>query len=841
MVLLIEIYLTTTQRFSSDDIYVNDTLYKRALLNEPSITKELSDIYYGITPPHNITIELSNSDGAITSLIAGEEIRGKSVVLKTYNTTSNDIGYGEDGYGGGGYGGNGTAFELRGKIVDYDLREKAEFRISIQDPDVFQTLLPKKVLENDDFPSFRTNAAFKPAIDLGKPYSLCFGYCKKVPLRYIYGDTTNDYYDYIIGLGPIESNNSNKATTVNVYRNKILVGNTEYYVHGGETTIQYTDTSFGMTAGSANPYIQDGVSYAFIRFKKEQRDFQGNLYELHIDLRGMKFGAVAERNFVNILKNILSTNWGLGLTVLHGSFIDGASYVSDLLCDGHISEQKRAADIRDELLYLCRGDLEEDENGAWIIKVDHYQDFDDGYFGYKDGYYENIMSIKKNGRTPAGDVIKNYTLKYGKNEWTNEYQYSNTRSVFSFGEDKVVETNFVRDHTTADRITCYYQKRFRESDKKLSLEVGMEGKNLTKGQVVRVNIPDPIYNHNNARFKVIRVEKQSIKFGVDLESYSSNIYTYTPGTLPSDANPDSMADYSNTSPLAPTAFIKTSQGTYQSSDGTTWAYYMVSASPPSENFARMLFGYKLASESTYTYVFGQQNGDQWNARIDGLTPGMTYDLIAVSENVFGLRSSGNPTLTGQIAPGDSTAPAQVTGIRGEGKYKTWHFEWTKNTEPDLKGYRVQIGNSDFSVIYFDIVVGGNTVDYTNNSLSYGTLYCRVKAVDFTGNESAAWSATASATTYKTQTVDINDSSVTYNKRQFIEEQSVSVYIAPPAVGATYTFTHNLGRKAIVTTWINILPNHISVYVYNNGLNSFQVCVYNASGSTINGTLYVNYW
>lgn len=812
--------------------------YERRLLNEPDINKQLANIYYGIDDPHDITLEFSNADGYFTNLLASEEFRGKGVKLRRYEPLEDTP----------------LSFELYGVITEFDITDTAKFTLSVQDPDPMQTLVPKKLYETGDWSETPPNV-INPAHDLGKPYSLCFGYCKKVPLRYIHADFPNDYYDYIIGPCTIESNNSNKATTVVVYRNKVLVGNAEYYVHGGETTIQYTDASFGMTAGNATPYIKDGVSYAFIRLKKEQRDFSGNLYELHADIRGMKLGGdtSATRNFVRVIQYLMSNSlWGLGLTVDSASFDTAAGQISELLCDYSIPDQQKAQDIINELLYACRGKHEKGSNGSWIISIDVYQPTVAATFGSGDGVYENIIEIGSYKKTATREAIKNFILNYRYNEWGNNFTHNNKRNIFSFGEDQSIDMKCVRDHTTSDRITCHIQKLMQVGDIKLGIRVGMEGRNLKIRDIVAISIPRLNIDGN---FQIRAIKRKLNEFDLDIIAYDSSIYIYTAGTIPGDGNSDDETDLSNTPPAAPTSFQKDAQGTYQGNDGTTFTFFKISAIAPYENCVKVIFGYKKTGEASYTFVEGDGNiqiSTTFEGRIDGLVPGISYDLIAIAENTFGLKSSSNPTLTAQVAPGDTTVPAQVSGVTGSGKYKTWQFVWTKNSEPDVRSYHIQIAtDSGFTGIVLDKYIEGTSTSYTNDTTSYGTLFCRAKAVDFTGNESSSWSSTASATTTQAQAGDVGDgqvttpkipdNSVTTPKRQFVEEQS-HYFSIPPSSSNVYTFTHSLGRKVLVTYVMNSVTTYpAAVMIVNDSSTGFSIYIYNAGVATYEGTLYVRYW
>lgn len=797
-------------------------LYERRLLNEQEVRREAAN---AVEYPHDITLQFSNADGFFTSLLsAGEEFRGKKITLSRYEPDDLPA----------------VTFEITAMITDFNiLPDIAEFTASVFDPDPLQTLLPKKAYETSDW-SNTPPAIINPPGDLGKPYSLCFGRCSKVPLRYVRANYTSDFYDYIIGAGVIESSNGNKSTTVNVYRNKRIVAGTEYYLHAGETAIQFTDAGFGMTAGAANPYIKDGISYAFIRFKKEQRDFGGSLYELHADVRGLRLGgdSAAARNFARVIQHVLSNaSWGLGLAINAASFDTAAGQTASMLCDGHVSEQQKAQDLLSELLSSCAGRLTTDSSGAVQIEIDVYQPVAEAAFGMGDGEYENIIEIESNRKTSTREAMKSIEANYRKNEWTGDYAHKNKRAVSAFGEDKTVELNFVRDHVTADRLTCYMQRRQQYGDHQMSITAGMEARFLKIYSPVRIVIP--VLNIDSV-FQVQGVTRRINTFHLQLMSYSPDMYTYAAGTLPADPNADDETDYSSTPPDAPTSLVRETLYTTQASDGRTSAVFELSAIAPSKNFAKMFFGSRVQGETIpYSWQQGQLiSGQAWRARIDGLVPGISYQVAAVSENMFGLRSAVT-ALSSQLAPGDTTLPAQVTGMTGRGKYKTWEFSWTANTEKDLRGYQVQIGNSNFSTIHFDRIVDQNKVSYTDDAQSYGTLYCRVRAVDFTGNLSASWSSTASATTAQVDTPDIGGDRVTTPKRQLANSASY-FFSSIPAYGyGGHTITHGLGRVPIGL----LSSSHAAGIPYITGMDStsFTLCVANVSTSTIDATITCFYW
>lgn len=522
-----------------------------------------------------------------------------------------------------------------------------------------------------------------PIDDLGKAYALCFGHAKKVPCRYVSADFPNDYYDYIIGPGPIESVDV-------VYRDMWVVNPAEYTVYLG-------------TQGS--PY----AGYAFLRFSPlEQRSDSGQLMQIMADVKGLKLGgSVSNRNFATVIYNILAnTTWGLGLTVNSASFTTAASDVSDLYCDGYLADQQTAQDVLNDLLFICRGKLDKNEAGEWVISIDKAVTTPSGTFGTEDIYgYNNIVKINNFYKTPTSEAIKNIEFNYRFNTWQDKFILKNKRNIFAFGEDSVIENRYVRNSTTADKVTCYVQKLMQLGDEKLEIEVGMEGRLLQVRNTINVVIPRFTIN---GVYQIRKIEKNLSSFILYLAKYDASIYTYVIGNLPTDELNDDLPDFSETPPGNPLNFTKTTSGTSLGSDGTIYSYVELSVQEPPINFNKMLFGYTTVDGTSFTISQGTdtQINTTWTCRIEGLAPKTAYNFVAYSENIYGKRSSGLfLTESGSediIAAEDTTAPAIPTGLVSEANISTITLDWNDNTETDLKWYE----------IYRDTVPGGMGTEST---------------------------------------------------------------------------------------------------------------------------------
>uniref|UniRef100_A0A6M3J732 Tail protein n=1 Tax=viral metagenome TaxID=1070528 RepID=A0A6M3J732_9ZZZZ len=721
--ILITISGTSTYKFSNEDIFINSTLYEGELVNSPDISKELNDVYWGVARPQSITLQMNNARGRFTGILSsGEELRNKTVTIQKYEALDTTA----------------IEFEISGSIREWNCGDI--FTISISDLDPFQKILPSKTFQTTDLSLTATNI---PADDLGRPYNIVLGSAKKVPLVYINQDRASSFFDYLIGYGTVDT------STYIIYRDQVIVSTSEYTIYGG-------------SQGSPYP------GYAFIRFTNEQLTYNPQThYGFTADIEGLKLGAdaTATRNPAKQIEHLLSNSvWGLGLTVDTTVFAAATADVAaivDIYTDGVISEQRTAQDILDNLLKICKGRLEKTSEGKWGLYIDKHNSTVAAIFGSGDGFYENIISINRYGKTPTNEAVKSYTMNYSPDNWTNEFQYQAKRTVLAFGEDVVEDNPFVRNSTTADKHAAYVSALQTIGDTKLSIKVGMEGRNLGIGDIITATVPRLGISGN---YKVQAINKRLTEFDLNCYSYSSAIFTYSSASLPNVANPSDGADYSKTPPGAPTGIAIDSQGVSTASDGGMLAWGVIKATRPASNALFVRFGKRKNGETVYSFTDGSTTTTalEYKARFDALVPNVGYDYIAESVNVFGLISTASTTLTNQVALNDTVAPGQVVGLAGYGKLKTWSFNWTPSTESDIRGYHIQIADSSaFSTILIDNMTsadqephGSNRYEYTNDAIAYGVVHARVKGVDFSKNQSAAWSVISSAITTPATSTDI---------------------------------------------------------------------------------------
>lgn len=234
----------------------------------------------------------------------------------------------------------------------------------------------------------------------------------------------------------------------------------------------------------------------------------------------------------------------------------------------------------------------------------------------------------------------------------------------------------------------------------------------------------------------------------------------------SSANCTAKGAASSDPPSTPDAPTKDAEGNYQSSDGTTLAYFDITMPAMPSGAAYMnLLQYITGADPK---IVGQVTSGAVNVRADDLTPGMAYNykVVAYSGGGGADTSSALGPLT---APGDTIKPGNVSVRTPRCKIKTWTFPWTRptvdeNGDPlnDLMDYHIQVSTvSNFASTIVDIYENTTEFSFTYDSASYGDiLYCRVKARDNSENESNSWSSTMWASCTRLVTDDHGDGTIT---------------------------------------------------------------------------------
>lgn len=167
--------------------------------------------------------------------------------------------------------------------------------------------------------------------------------------------------------------------------------------------------------------------------------------------------------------------------------------------------------------------------------------------------------------------------------------------------------------------------------------------------------------------------------------------------------------------------------------------------------------YKIRYNKNGTTDYFEVQSRETNVLISGLDVTSNYDFRVQAENLLGVTSTGT-SLSNQALNGDTTAPSAPTGGAATGGIQTITAEWSNPSDIDLKHVEVFVNTSDSIPASPTAVVDGE--EYVVTGLSGAvTRYFWLKAVDFSGNKSAA-TASFNATSVVATTTDIGAGAVT---------------------------------------------------------------------------------
>lgn len=271
------------------------------------------------------------------------------------------------------------------------------------------------------------------------------------------------------------------------------------------------------------------------------------------------------------------------------------------------------------------------------------------------------------------------------------------------------------------------------------------------------------------------------------ESTKSAYAGVTPVRIPNE-------DLPNNAPLALTGLAVSSSGTYQSTDGTTLAFVVFTWSNPTDTKRAFVeVAYRRNGNSTSYLIADQVLGA--TARIDDLTPGLGYDYRVRGCSHTGYFGTAS-TLTNQVAPGDTTAPAQVTGLTlSDHPPRGVLARWTAVTADDLANYEIQTAtDSGFTTAL--VTRTAKTTELPLTGLTNGTTYfVRVRAKDLTGNN-GVFSTTVNRSVPRNGTDDHGDGTITDVKVASLSAVKITtglLTVNPSTGGATAIYVTNAGK------------------------------------------------
>jgi hypothetical protein len=290
----------------------------------------------------------------------------------------------------------------------------------------------------------------------------------------------------------------------------------------------------------------------------------------------------------------------------------------------------------------------------------------------------------------------------------------------------------------------------------ITMAVNLKGLQVKVGDTIQVT-----NDRLNYSSKVFEVIDYSLALGTDgslavnlvcIETASA-IYDWTTSDEEDFLSGGELDLYDGRTVANVTSLTLTEIG-LQGPDGGVSSSVQLAWTAPDDAFIEF---YKIRYNKNGTTDYFEVQSRETNVLISGLDITSNYDFRVQAENLLGVTSTGT-TLSNQALNGDTTAPSAPTGGAATGGIQTITAEWTNPNDIDFKHVEVFVNTSDSIPASPTAVVDGE--EYVVTGLSGAvTRYFWLKAVDFSGNKSAA-TASFNATSVVATTTDIGAGAVT---------------------------------------------------------------------------------
>jgi hypothetical protein len=621
----------TTGYYASTDVSLTGQPYSGRLVAEPEVRRRIVDVFWGPVEVQDASVTLANGDGALTAIYQSD-LRGQVLVIKRMDLTYSAL-----------------VTEWIGTVEQATLTGDGTLEIQGTNLalDAFDWDVPFGEITTADFPL---------ALDVGRTVPVVFGDVPKVLLPCVRRDTTLNQYDYVVRGGTGSGVSFSQLWRDGPNDSLAAIGVGEY------------TPSEGIYAG-----------YLCARFPLQQINFQGGPHRIYADVHGYQ----TERNFVRAVQRIMSDPaWSIGAPIDTASFDAAASAIAPLglLCDGALVAPRKAKDWLRQLLMVRGMRLQVSAAGLWQISVDTQAAAPTLILG--DGQYageRNVLSVGRRTRVPQSDRPYAFTLRYRQDLISEEWLFRQSRwQEVAAGAEIIDDSDFVRDHLTADKVCDYRWKRLDYGQETIEgVEMTPAARELTEGQLVRFTYA-PV-GYTDETLEVREVSKGLAKITATLARWDASIYTHTPGPLPTDNISGAFTDLSRTPPGPVTAMSIVGAGTEIGPTGgneawTTLAY----TTPVGGNCVGVRIDYKKDTDTPWAGgTLAHGIGANLEHRVRGLVPGLSYQYRIVALNAFG--GASTPTILSAVAgllpaPGLPTAVSIVaagTEIGATGGNEAW--------------------------------------------------------------------------------------------------------------------------------------------------------------------------
>ena len=271
-----------------------------------------------------------------------------------------------------------------------------------------------------------------------------------------------------------------------------------------------------------------------------------------------------------------------------------------------------------------------------------------------------------------------------------------------------------------------------------------------------INVSNVRLGYSNKVFEVVGysldfTSEGQIVVNVDAIETAASIWNWATSDEEVFLGGGEVALYNGMTAAAPTNLSVTGDS-FLNSDGTFNAEFNVTWTNADDAFTdHYVVEWKLNSASNYYSMTTKSSP----AVITTLQNGQTYNVRVKAINEIGVSSSyvaASPT-----AATDTTAPSVPSSVSATGQIQAISINWTNPTAADFS--HVDVYQSTTSSGTYSLVGKSSGTSFVKVGLSVTTTYYyKVKAVDFTGNQSA-FSSIVSATTTAAPAANIPDGSI----------------------------------------------------------------------------------
>ena len=270
-----------------------------------------------------------------------------------------------------------------------------------------------------------------------------------------------------------------------------------------------------------------------------------------------------------------------------------------------------------------------------------------------------------------------------------------------------------------------------------------------------INVSNVRLGYSNKVFEVVGYNLDfssgQIVVNVDAIETAASIWNWATSDEEVFLGGGEVALYDGMTAAAPTSLSVTGDS-FLNSDGTFNAEFNVTWTNADDAFTdHYVVEWKLASASNYYSMTTKSTP----AVITTLQNGQSYNVRVKAINEIGV-SSAYVTATPTAAT-DTTAPNVPSSVSATGQFEAISVNWTNPTASDFS--HVDVYQSTSSGGTYALVGKSSGTSFVKVGLSTTTTYYyKVKAVDFTGNQSA-FSSVVSATTTAAPAATIPDGSI----------------------------------------------------------------------------------